>query len=96
MSAQVIVQQRKGEGRPEQLTGRVSLALEIAKGDNKPSSKRKKKNLWGMWWAESSSPQRCPHSNPQNLGIYGLIRQEGLSRYEKVKNLKVGSLSWIF
>ena len=45
MSAQVIVQQRKGEGRPEQLTGRVSLALEIAKGDNKPSSKRKKKSL---------------------------------------------------
>ena len=41
MSAQVIVQQGKGEGRPEQLTERMPLALEIAKGDNKPSSKKK-------------------------------------------------------
>lgn len=41
----MIVQQGKGEGRPEQLTERMPLALEIAKGDNKPSSQKKKKSL---------------------------------------------------
>ena len=51
--------------------------------------------FWGPWTEWLNWTERCSNPNLQNLLICYFIWQNGICRYDYVKDLKMGKLCWV-